>query len=459
MVEEATQFLKKREIRTMQKDITRLREEEVKGEREKIIGLRTDEETKRRALEEVKREKEEKEKAEFLLKLKKMEEAEGKVEEAESTRRREMEKTKVAELLEQARKREEEIKKRVSLEKEGEKREREEEFLKRREGELRQRAEMAQVQKEKEEKERAEFLKRVAEERIEKPVPGITPAPTIPEMGGAKEEKFPPRARIALPKIEKPAWAPLISKAPPKRPSTFEKIFIRVLIIGFLVAIWAGIFTFWYWFFTREKPTPPSPPPVAEEKPVEKPGPVIPPSLIPAAETKTLEIASAEELKPKLSEFLKTGEFLELKFYRILIKNNTENKILNLKEFFEALQIKTPENFYQKLDLDFTLFLYPTAKYNRLGFIAKIKEGENFPVTLKSWEKTMEKDFENLFSLMNKEKPALIPYFRGAQYRGASFRFQTFTKEDLGICYSIFDDELIWASSWESLTKAIDLFK
>lgn len=370
-----------------------------------------------------------------------------------------MEKTKVSELLEQAKKREEEIKKRIGLEKEEGKRIREEEFMKRREEELRQRTEMAQSQREREEKERIDFLKRVAEERIEKPTPEIMPAPTIPGMEKIKEEKFPPRPSLALPKIEKPARAPLIFKAPPKRPSGFEKIFIRVLIIGFLVAIWAGIFTFWYWFLTREKPTLPLPSPVVEEEPVVKPGPIIPPSLIPITETKTLGIASAEELKTKLSEFLSTGEFPELKFYRILIKNDTENKILNLKEFLESLQIEAPEDFYQKLDLDFTLFLYPTEKYNRLGFVAKIKEGEAFPATLKSWEKTMEKDFENLFSLIGKERPALISYFRGAQYQGVSFRFQTFTKEDLGICYLILGDKLIWTSSWESLTKVIDLIK
>lgn len=88
-MEEKVAPQKSRPIRTMAKDLARLREEEVGKEREKIMGLRAGEETKRRALEEVRREKEEREKAEFLLKLKKMEEGEREATEAELIRKRE----------------------------------------------------------------------------------------------------------------------------------------------------------------------------------------------------------------------------------------------------------------------------------------------------------------------------------------------------------------------------------
>ncbi len=318
----------------------------------------------------------------------------------------------------------------------------------------------AQSQREKEERERADFLKRVAEERVERPTPEMMqPSPALPGTETTREEKFPLRPGFSIPRTEKPSRTTLIAKAPPHRASTFEKFFVRILIIGFLVAIWAGLFTFWYWFFTKEKTTPLPFLPAAEEEPVVNPEPVIPASLIPITETKTLEIASAEELESKLSEFLKAGGFSSSKFYRILIKNSSENKILDMKEFFDALQVKTPETFYQKVDLAFTFFLYPSEKYNRLGFIAEVNEGEDMSAFLKSWEKTMEGDFETLFSLMGKESPALISYFRAAKYQGVSFRFQTFSKQDMGICYSILDNKLIWTSSWESLTKVIDLLK
>jgi len=451
---------KNRLIRTMANDIARLREAEVRGERDKIMGLRAGEETKRRALEETRKGREEREKAEFLLKLKRMEESEKETLKAEAARRREMEKTKVSDLLEEAKRREGDIKRRIELEKEEEKRKREEEFLRRAEEERRQgMATTSQLQREKEERERADFLKRVAEERVQRPTPEMTQvSPALPGREMIREEKFPLRPGFSIPGTGKLGRTTLIAKTPPQRASTFEKFFVRVLIIGFLMAIWAGLFTFWYWFLTKEKTTLlPSPSEVKEEPIVTEP--VIPSSLIPITETKTLEIASAEELESKLSEFLKAGGLSNAKFYRILIKNSSENKILNLKELFDALQVKAPETFYQKVDLAFTFFLYPSKNYNRLGFIAEVSEGQDLSALLKSWEGTMEEDFETLFTLMNKQGPSLISYFRAAKYQGVNFRFQTFSKQDLGICYSVLGNKLIWTSSWESLTKVIDLLK
>ena len=452
---------KNRLIRTMANDITRLREEEVRGEREKIMGLRAGDETKRRALEETRKAKEEREKAEFLLKLKRMEESEKEALEAEAARRREMEKTKVSDLLEDAKKREGDIKRRIGLEEEEGKRKREEEFLRRAEEERRQgMATTSQLQREKEERERADFLKRVAEERVQRPTPEMMQTSSdLPGREMAREEKFPLRPDISIPRIGKTIRTTLIAKAPPQRASTFEKFFVRVLIIGFLMAIWAGIFTFWYWFLTKEKTTLFPPSSEVEEETVSNPEPVVPSSLIPVTETKTLEIASTEELESKLSEFLKVGGSSSSSFYRILIKNSSENKILDMKEVFDALQVKAPETFYQKINLAFTFFLYPSEEYNRLGFVAEVNEGQDLSTFLKSWEGTMEEDFETLFTLIDKQGPSLISYFRTAKYQGVSFRFQTFSKKDMGICYAILGSKLIWTSSWESLTKVIDLLK
>ena len=154
---------------------------------------------------------------------------------------------------------------------------------------------------------------------------------------------------------------------------------------------------------------------------------------------------------------------------QILIKNLENEQWLSFKEFLEGFQIKTPEGFYQGLGEDFTLFAYSQATDKRLGFIIKIGEKENFKNLLESWEETMEEDFGNLFFLMGKEGSALIPIFRDANYKGVVFRYQTFSKKDLGICYSIFqqtqDGELtepiseeffIFTSSYESMTKVID---
>ncbi len=287
-----------------------------------------------------------------------------------------------------------------------------------------------EAQREKEKKEREEFLKRVSEEKIEVKPPII------------KEE---PISRY-----------PLMAKIPPKRSALFEKVFVRVIVIGFLVASWAALFTFWYWFLVAKNPQTVV---VSPETPtVEKKEVIVPPSLIPIQLTKTLDYTTPENLKLELYQILKE-KYLDTRIQRIVIQDKTAGKVLSLQEFFETLGVVAPVPFYQKLDSDFTLFLYPAKNYNRIGFVAKIKDRENLTTGMKSWEPTMEENFENLFILLDKEKPALISYFRGAQYKGVSLRFQTFTKQDLGICYAILNDYFIWTSSWESLTKVIDLLK
>lgn len=68
----------------------------------------------------------------------------------------------------------------------------------------------------------------------------------------------------------------------------------------------------------------------------------------------------------------------------------------------------------------------------------------------------MEKDTENLFSLLGKEGPALTPYFRTSFYKEVGFRFLTISKADFGICYAWFDDYFVLTSSFESMKKAIE---
>jgi flagellar biosynthesis GTPase FlhF len=246
----------------------------------------------------------------------------------------------------------------------------------------------------------------------------------------------------------------LIPRPVLKRPSLFEKIFIRIIVLLILLGVFGLVFAFWYWFLEVKK-APPAPPPPVEEVIPEKPEVIIPPPLISVEATETLEISTKEEIPEMIKQIL-TKELKEGSFNRVLIKNISENKLISLSEFFEVFQIKTPENLYQKLGENYTLFIFSQEAGKRVGFIVEIKEKENLSDLLKSWESSMEKDFENLFALLGKEKPALSPYFKDGDYKGGSFRFQTFTLQDLGICYGIFNDYFLFTSSGESLTKAID---
>jgi len=396
-VEKKEEFPKRAEIRTMQKDIVRLQEEEVLTERERIARLRTGEEVLRgeKKTEELKTEEGERKKAEEEAEMRK--EIIRKTKEEERGKREEAEKMKGEEILEERRT---------------------------------EREKAWQI----EEEEREKLLERLRVREVSE-----------------KEKEFPEKAEEVL--IPRPVL---------KKPSLFEKIFIRLIISLILLGAIGLLFAFWYWYLEIRKAPSVPPPPVEEvipEKPEvipeEKPEVIIPPPLISVEATETLEISTKEEIPEMINQIL-TKELKEGSFNQILIKNVSENKLISLSEIFEAFQIKTPENFSQKLGENYTLFIFSQKAGKRVGLIVEIKEKDGLSDLLKSWEPSMEKDFENLFTLLGKEEPALSPHFKDGNYEEVSFRFQTFTRQDLGICYGIFNDYFLFASSWESLTKTID---
>jgi hypothetical protein len=274
-------------------------------------------------------------------------------------------------------------------------------------------------------------------EEIEKVKPLLPPEEVL-----EAEEKFEPT---------------LIPKVLPKRPSLFEKVFIRVIIIVLIISIFVNLFLFWYWHL-RVKPAPEvlTPPPTTEEV---QPSPLVPPpALIEVSATETLEISNVEELLTSISQLLEK-DFETANFIRILIKNTKENKFLGLEEFFTALKVKTPKGFLEKLNDDFTLFIYSSEGTNRLGFLTEIEEKEGLADLLNSWELTIEKDMEDFLVVLTKEKTFPISEFKSANYQGVAFCYLSFDLFNFGICYSTLDDFFIWTSSGETMMKVINQLK
>ncbi|MCX6758969.1 MAG: hypothetical protein NT012_00140 [Candidatus Nealsonbacteria bacterium] len=244
----------------------------------------------------------------------------------------------------------------------------------------------------------------------------------------------------------------------PKKPSPIQKILIRALIFAILLSV----IGFLYWFFTVKKVEQQKiilPPEEKKEEERNKyPEIIIPASLISVDTTETLEIMNSSEIPGLLPQLLEktfeTGEYI-----RILFKNINENKVVGLKEFFEAFEVKTPEKLLEKLNNDFTLFIFSSGNKNHLGFVTKIENKENLLNSLFSWEATMEKDTEKLFEVLGKEKPALSSSFKTSFHQEISFRFLTISQEDFGICYAWFDDYFVFTSSFENIKKTIDLIK
>jgi hypothetical protein len=486
---EKKEFLEREEIRTMQKDIAKLREFEARGEREKIAALKT--------------EREEREKTERLERLERRAMGRRETTEREAERREEVhemaeeerrkleteekeeEKEKLAGVkrsMEEIQEREEAERRRflerVQLKGEGESPEikaetdrlREERERREREEALRKEA----LKRDREEKEkelrglRDRFRQREELEPLEKPEEVGAREPEreeAPERFERPKKEFrPPQPQKEVPVAKGKAESTLIPRVVFKKPSLFDKVLIRAIIIVLLVSVFVNLFLFWYWYLkVRETPAVTPSLPSSEETvlPEEEekegvPQLTIPASLIVTSSTETIKAANQEET-PQLLAQLMEKDFKANSLTRVLIEDTARNKVLGLKEFLAAFGVSTPGDFLDRLNNDFTLFVYSNTKgENRLGFMAKIKEKSGLADLMSAWEPTIEEDTENLYEALGKKGTAPISYFRSAVHKNTTFRYVSFNLPNFGICYSIVGDLLVWTSSGESMIRVID---
>jgi len=271
-----------------------------------------------------------------------------------------------------------------------------------------------------------------------------------------KEEKIIPPGTPERPLEEKPAKGVLIPRPLPKRPSSFQKVLIRGIVIFLCLLLISGFF---YWALGTKRPPTKEVTPLRtgeeipkEEEVVEKPEIIISPSLPSTTETKTLEISKNEEI-PEVFNRLMAEELPKGEFLRIVIKNIDENRLASLEDLFGAFQIEAPEGISKKLEADYTLAIYPQAQGKRIVFVAKIGEEEGLAELLKNWEEKMTK--EGVFVSGNKVS-TFFSYFKTSSYQNVNFRYLTISKEDSGICYAFLDNYFVFATSFESLKKAIE---
>lgn len=324
------------------------------------------------------------------------------------------------------------------------------------------------------EEEKLEFLKREEIRTMQKDIAALREIEAqkererIAALKSAEARKFETPSKITRKEAAIPETT-LIPK-PPKRPHPLRKALIRLILFLLLVFL----IGFFYWFYFRKEKgaqeTPPqeetpqqeeenipeeTPP---EEEVIEEQEIVISPSLIKVDSTSTQEIEENKKVLDVLEQLIQE-DLPANNFIRVVFKNTQENKILGLKDFLEAVSTTTQEDIYQKLQDDFTLFIYTQTEGKRIGLITEIKEKEGFETILRSWEPAMKTDFEDLFKIMDETAIASSLSFKTATYSGVSFRYQTFSIPHFGICYSILDRYFIFTSSGKSIMKVIDQLK
>lgn len=255
----------------------------------------------------------------------------------------------------------------------------------------------------------------------------------------------------------------------PKARTRFEKILIRLVVAGILIFILSNGIAFGYWYFIKKRgaqitPSPqPSPEAMAgEAEPGNgnqvSTGNLVSPTPIVFFETpqeKTVDAAATDNLLLLLSNVLK--EEHQQGFTRILFKKQGGDAFLTTKEFLTRTNLVMPGPLLSLLKEDFMVFVYSSPGRKRLGFIAELSQTDGAQDMLKGWETTLQQDTKPLWEIVGQKGSAYTPFFRQTAYQNNVVRFQTFSVIDFGVVYTLFGTKLILATSFESVTKAVDL--
>ncbi|MDP2930435.1 MAG: hypothetical protein Q8N56_02380 [bacterium] len=254
--------------------------------------------------------------------------------------------------------------------------------------------------------------------------------------------------------------AELVPLPPEAKPSILQKILVRTLIVlssfGFLFLIGFG-----YWhFFVRNKPgqellPSPSSTPLLTPSPSESVSPLVPPApIFPVKEIKILDINPPEkDLKTALNKI--NEEVIGSGFFELMIRK--QETTLVPSELLKELEISSPENLFNAVsdnvnDFDFMLYRKENG-VERHALLVKIKDGGEISKVLTDWELLISKEGLSVF---NEKISALSPRFKTLNYKNVQIRFLTISKADLGACYAVVNNYLIFSTSLEAIEKMID---
>lgn len=317
--------------------------------------------------------------------------------------------------------------------------------------------------------------------KIEKPQSfNQQPAKTLPPVQIFKQPQI---------KVSSPTSNILTSHPLPRKAGLGRKIFARVLSVVLVAALLFLNITFWYWYiFVKPKNAPavvetPAPTVLAlecktdadcdigkmcsqENRCIEKSVVILPPAF-PIPDVKTFKIYDNLDIPAvvmsAVSDWSNEEGFEINKLRRIVIINEKEKREVAIKEIFSVLAISLPEYFSDRMMKDYTFFGYSQKEGVRLGFIFSITDSENFAKEILKREPELKNDFRSVIALIGLESPLAVTKFSSASkvkgYTGIDFRYLPVSKNDLGVCYTIYNNYFVVSTSFESIKKALEELK
>lgn len=267
-----------------------------------------------------------------------------------------------------------------------------------------------------------------------------------------------PKGQQAVPQGQTPAATPepspvslmpsgleAIRSELPKPPSKTKKVVVRAAIILLILFVAANAIALAYSFWKgagskqQEQAQPP--------QQISAPEGTLPPqeeSLLPFPVEKIVAVSTAEDLSQLLSQELPRGI--------------TGVSFEGVPAPLAFLGIELSEQVRPLVRPSFLLFLHTLGEKKQRFGLAFTIEGtpEAVKEAVAQWEPAMEKNTAPFFQLMGGPGVGYVSFFRSTQHNGIPVRFQTFSRNDVGIVYAISHNLFIITSSLESMDVLLD---
>ncbi|MBL7155172.1 MAG: hypothetical protein ISS88_01535 [Candidatus Portnoybacteria bacterium] len=194
--------------------------------------------------------------------------------------------------------------------------------------------------------------------------------------------------------------------------------------------------------------------------------PTVPEPLIPADETRTIELTIGQEnLLPDDLKLVAVQEQTLNTFKRILAKlvSQTEKKYADLDTLASALGINLPNSILftaATSDVEggnYTLYFYSQLAGNRLVMVIALAEDVDLSQELLIWEANIKTDLKAFFLGLDIEtQPTATEGFQDNVFQDIAIRYLNFSSPDLSIDYAIVGNKLVITTSRESMYATID---
>jgi len=239
------------------------------------------------------------------------------------------------------------------------------------------------------------------------------------------------------------------------------------IIIAGLSVIILGVILFFYYMFKVRNQEPEALPPVIEEPEVEEPE-IEEPIVLDIPESLISENLIHSTIPFDLNDINGLGSILDLLYNNKDIQTDVFNRILfkdevhyfTLSEITEQMQLLMPEDLAIQLKHDATFFMFPTEEYNTLGFIAEIDDTLGYTentleITFDSWSSELINGMNNFGSIIGETDLGLTDIEEN-NYQNQTLRYATLKPGCYGVCYSIFNNKLHFATCCDPIIKLID---